>query len=303
MKHPLSRILITCVAMICFVVPAAMAVTSAVKPVYYIPTDKAWSPWDFHGVQCGVRNVQRWYSRELPNDNIKFDKLLTYYGNFSSNHCLNVNIGDCIADVTNGTGIDPWDLGPDRAKLLIIGRGFQGLAGGQGDTAGRGFVVVGAESLIAPSECAGQLWCNQRRWNATVAHELGHAFSLSHVTDPDSIMGSMEDWEKQHLTGSEPSTVASDLATAAKDPNWTRCEFDEQCASNRCGCNWGNTMYCLPSSAYPTSCQGGSIPNWEYCRFDSQCASGYCEPDWKGENVCLPHTGYQYCPNTNIFIP
>ncbi len=303
MMKPLFRALISCIALSAFLAPAAMAVTSSVKPVYYVPTDKSWSFSDFHGVQCGVRNVQRWYSRELFNDNARFDKVITYYGNYSSNHCLNVNMGDCIADVVNGTGIDPWTNDKYRAKLLIIGRGFQGWAGGTGDTAGHGYAVVGAESLVAQSECAGNWWCNQEVWNGTVIHELGHTFSLPHSADPNSIMGAHSDFENKHFTAGEPSTVATDPATPTKDPNWTRCEFDEQCASNRCGCNGGNTMYCLPHSGYPKYCSSGSIPNWEHCRNDSDCQSGYCAPDHRGEYACLPHTGYQYCPNTDIFIP
>jgi len=295
------RILAAIVLLQVICVPAALAVTSIVKPVFYVPTDKSYYFYDFHNVQCGLRNVQRWYSRELPNDNVAFDNLLLYYGNYTSQQCID-NMGQCIEDTKNGTGIDPWDSDDTRNKLLIIGRGFLGWAGGTGDNQGRGYAVAGAESLVAQGECAGNWWCTEEYWNGTVIHELGHAFSLPHNSDPDSIMNSHGDYKNKHLTGSHPAIVESDPATRTKDPNWTRCENDYQCATLRCGCNGGDTMYCLPHSGYPKWCSYRSIPNWEFCRWDWECASYYCDPDWRGWLACLPHTGYVYCW-IDLFLP
>ncbi|MCP4661557.1 MAG: hypothetical protein GY856_39655 [bacterium] len=295
------RILAAIVLIHLICVPAALAVTSIVKPVYYVPTDKSYNVFDFHNIQCGLRNAQRWYSRELPNKNLAFENLRLYYGAYTSTQCLN-NMGQCIEDTKNGTGIDPWDNDYTRNKLLIIGRGFLGWAGGAGDTAGRGYAVVGAESLIAQGECAGNWWCNEEMWNGTVIHELGETFDLDHSSDPDSIMNYHDNYKNRIFTSAEASQVESDPATRSKDPNWTKCESHYQCGTLRCGCNGGDTMYCLPHSGYPTYCSSRSIPNWEYCRSNSQCASSYCDPDSKGEMACLPHTGYVYC-SIDIFTP
>lgn len=300
--HLLRRTLLAtaALAVVLLVAGPALAQTSLVRPVYYVPTDKAYSVYDFHDVQCGLGNTRRWYARELPNDTVEFAPMIRYDGAYTSSHCI-ANMGDCIADITAGTGIDPWDSDSTRNKLLVIGRGFLGWAGGTGDTAGRGYAVVGAESLTAQGECAGNWWCTEEIWNGTVAHELGHTFSLPHSSDDASIMKFHGDYKNKGLTGTEPGLVESDPASRAKGTNWTACENDYDCQSRRCGCNGSNAMVCLPTSAYPTWCSG--VPNWSSCRNDSDCASGYCAPDHQGNMACLPSTAYVYCGGIDIFYP
>ncbi len=274
--------------------PAQAAITSRVASVLYVPAaatqydgPQGEALLDYHasGVSRGLANVSRWYSRELPGDNVIFEDLIVFRGHYTAAQCL-ADMGPCIGDTATSLGLDPWAPGDVRQKLLIIGAGFLGWAGGTGNTSGQGYAVVGMESLMDTAKCAGNWWCTPEIWHGTVAHELGHTFSLPHSSDPNSIMNFHGDWINKHFTGSEPATVQLDPASVAKRSNWSYCEIDFECASKRCGGNWSEPrLLCLPTTAYPKRAQ--NIPNGVFCRASSECLSGNCGIGPEGDRICL----------------
>ncbi|HKI00806.1 MAG TPA: hypothetical protein VKK31_02385 [Thermoanaerobaculia bacterium] len=272
----------------------AGAVTSRVAPVLYMPAGatqyagpEGEALLDYHasGVSRGLANVARWYARELPNDLALWDDLIVFRGNYTAAQCL-ADMGPCIGDTATSLGLDPWAPGNVRQKLLIVGAGFLGWAGGTGNTAGQGYAVVGMESLMDTPKCAGNWWCTPEIWHGTVAHELGHTFSLPHSSDPNSIMNFHGDWINKHFTGSEPATVQSDPATEPKRTNWSYCEIDFECASLRCGGNVSEPrLLCLPSALYSKG--AANIPDGVFCRTNAQCQSGACGIGPEGDRICL----------------
>ena len=66
-------------------------------------------------------------------------------------------------------------------------------------------------------------------------------------------------------SGESCSSCAKDCGSCGL-PNWSSCTADGQCQSQRCGCNGGTKMVCLPTSKYPKfcttpGCQWGSSGN------------------------------------------
>jgi hypothetical protein len=294
-RSSLSRSLSLFVLLILTAALAASAqVTSRVASVLYVPSNfthyngpQGEALLDYHasGVSRGLANVARWYARELPNDLVRWDDLIVFRGHYTDAQCL-ANMGDCIADTAVSLGLDPWAPGNVRQKLLIIGAGFLGWAGGAGNTVGQGYAVLGMESLMDTPKCAGNWWCTPEIWHGTVAHELGHTFSLPHSSDPNSIMNFHGDWINKHFTGSEPATVQSDPATETKRSNWSYCEIDFECTSLRCGGNWNRPeLVCLPTTAYPK--RAASIPDGLFCRNNTECQSGVCGIGPEGDRICL----------------
>jgi Putative peptidase family len=250
------------VALIVLSGTAFAAITSRIVPIFYIPAASAQYNGTAgnallqshrNGIVAGLSKVADWYSRELPNKNLKAIGLITYRGKYTAAQC-SANMDLCVYnDVATTLNLDPWSPLNNRQKLLIIGAGFMGWAGGVGNIQGQGYAVVGMESLMDLPKCAGNWWCTPDYWYGTVAHELGHAYSLPHSTDLNSIMNFHGDWINKHFTGAEPALVESDPATQAKNVNWTSCSIDFACASKWCGTNGGTlpNKVCLPSTAYP----------------------------------------------------
>jgi len=269
-------------------------ITSRIAPVLYIPAGatqydgpqgKALLDYHASGVSRGLADVARWYARELPSKLAIWSDLVVFRGHYTAQQCLN-DMSPCIGDVSTSLGLDPWAPGNQRQKLLIVGAGFLGWAGGTGNTSGQGYAVVGMESLMDTPKCASEWWCTPELWHGTVAHELGHTFSLPHSADPNSIMYFHGDWTHKHFTGAEPGTVQSDPATEAKRAGWSYCEIDFECASLRCGGNWSEPrLLCLPSTAYPK--RAAAIPDGVFCRNSSECQSGLCGVGPKGDRICL----------------
>ena len=273
---------------------APAAVTSRIVPALYIPSDatqylgnqgKALLDYHYEGVSRGLSNVEHWYSRELPSKNVIWGDLILYRGHFTAAQCF-AEMGLCIDDVVTNLKLDPWAPGDKRQKLLIIGAGFLGWAGGVGNTEGQGYAVVGLESLMDLPKCTGNWWCTQDFWHGTVAHELGHTFGLPHSADPNSIMNFHGEWVDKHLTDSEPGFVEIDPAAKKKRANWSYCDIDFECASKRCGGNGSEPrLLCLPSAAYPK--QAANIPDGMYCRRSAECNSSICGIGPNGEHICL----------------
>lgn len=80
---------------------------------------------------------------------------------------------------------------------------------------------------------------------------------------------------------------------STKLPNWTSCNEDGQCESNRCGCNGSTVKQCLPNADYPKTCTtGGTQANWTNCSEDNQCQSNRCGCNGGSVKQCLPNADY-----------
>jgi hypothetical protein len=277
---------------------STQATTSIVVPILLVPRGSTINTIMQTQLTQALGNVRRWYQRELPNKNLKWDTLKIMPGDYTSaeylvnNHVWNVIPGE----IERKLGWNPWWGGDVRRIALVIGRDLQGWAGANG-SGGSGLAIVGLESLVDYASCDGNpernyanpeeiaiWWCNQTVWHGTAIHELGHTFSLPHDSDPSSIMSFHGDYTNKHLVPGHAATVETNPATEPKQANWSFCSIDYQCATKRCGGNGGNRLYCLPTSAYPKYASG--ITDGQFCRSNSECLSGRCEMNWNGEKVC-----------------
>ncbi|MFP2931165.1 hypothetical protein ACLESO_39425 [Pyxidicoccus sp. 3LG] len=275
---------------------AQLAVTAVVTPILLVPQGSSVTAQQVTTLTQALGNVRRWYQRELPNKNVRWEPLVTMAGDQTAAHYLtNNNVwAEMPGEIQTKLGWNPWTYtGTTHHIALVIGRDLLGWAGGNGYNDGRGLAILGLESLVEQSKCAGEWWCTQEFWHGTVAHELGHGFTLPHDSDPASIMNFHGDYTNKHFTGTAPATVEASPATQAKQENWSFCGIDYQCATKRCGGNWsGDRLWCLPSALYPKEAAG--IPAGYTCRTTSQCATGSCQMNANGDKVCSSGLQPQY---------
>jgi hypothetical protein len=266
----------------------AQAITATVVPILLIPVGSTVTAQQRNTLTQALGNVRRWYQRELPSKNVKWEPLQTLYGAKTASYYLtNNNVWNEIpGEIQASFGWNPWTYtGGAHRIALVIGRDLLGWAGGNGNSDGRGLAIAGMESLVEQTKCAGNWWCTQEIWHGTAIHELGHGFTLPHDTDPASIMSFHGDYTNKHFVSAHQTTVQASPATEAKQANWSYCGIDYQCATKRCGGNWsGDRLWCLPSSQYSKEAQ--NIPNGFTCRYGTQCTAGRCELNTNGDKVC-----------------
>ncbi|CAM4138687.1 zinc metalloprotease [Corallococcus exiguus] len=268
----------------------SQAVTSQVVPIVLVPAgSQALSTVELNTVRQALSNVRRWYERELPNRNLNWAPIQVMQGAQSASYYLtNNNVwNDIPGEIQGQFGWNPWAYtGGAHRIALVMGRDLLGWAGANGYTDGRGLAIVGLESLLELSKCSGNWWCTQEFWHGTVAHELGHTFTLPHDTVADSIMSFHDAYTTRHFTATAATTVEANPATLPKKANWDYCSIDYECATKRCGGNYsGDRLWCLPTPAYPKQAQ--NIPATFTCREHSQCLTGICTfSPASGAKVC-----------------
>jgi hypothetical protein len=265
---------------------SSQAITSKVYPILLIPAGSSVTPTQQATVRQAMGSIRRWYNRELPTKNVVWEPMQVMAGDQTAAHYLtNNNVwAEMPGELQAKLGWSPWDTGDQRHIALIIGRDLMGWAGGNGYPDGRGLAILGMESLVETSRCSTEWWCTPEIWHGTVIHELGHAFSLPHDSDGNSIMSFHSDYKNKHLVRDHASIVDASPATALKYANWAACGGDYQCGTLRCGGNYGNQLQCLPSSLYPKQAQ--NIPLGYLCRSHSECQSGRCELNADGYKTC-----------------
>jgi hypothetical protein len=214
---------------------SALGAPVLITPVIFVPSDQNYPSAQIGTIDAALNDVQVWYRTRLGNGRLRFDVRRTVYGSLTAAAYLT---NDTIwtqgpAEIQSALGFSPWTSGH---IVLLMGVGLQGWAGGAGNSGTSGFAVVGLESLINNTACAGNWWCTPTIWRGTVIHELGHAFMLPHSAAP-SIMDSHVDYQHKQLlsTGAWPeqSTIRSygffELTLGSGQSNWTPCSSDEQC--------------------------------------------------------------------------
>jgi hypothetical protein len=270
-------------------------VVYAITPVIFVPSDQSYpNASQIADINDAINDAKIWYRTRLGNGQLKFDSIRRVDGELTANE---YNTNDTIwtqgaTEIKNVLGFSPWTEGH---IVIAMGVGLQGWAGGAG-TGNSGYAVLGLESLIDNSACAGIWWCTPEVWRGTFIHELGHALTLHH-SEGLSIMNSHTnyltktllntgDWPEQNQVRASPFFQ---LLLGAGKGNWESCTLDTECLTMRCGCNGSTSRTCLPHDDYGEHC---TFSNWAACRENQECQSGRCGCNGGTERVCLPTAEY-----------
>jgi hypothetical protein len=205
----------------------ALVVTSTVAPILLIPQGSTVSPEQELMLREALSNVRRWYQRELPTKDLKWEPLRILHGASTAASYLvdNKVWADMPGEIEAAFGWNPWNSGSTNHVALVIGRDLLGWAGGAGYSEGRGLAIVGMESLVDNAACSTEWWCTQEMWHGTAIHELGHGLTLPHDTDPTSIMNFHGEYKNKHLIPVAIDAVQALPCTGTKGPyplaRWT----------------------------------------------------------------------------------
>jgi hypothetical protein len=209
-----------------------LATTSIVVPILLVPSGSAVNSTQLLILREALGSVRLWYQRELPSKDLRWDTLKILPGRQTAAHYLqNDNVwAEVPGEIQAAFGWNPWDNTGNNHIALVIGRDLLGWAGGAALPEGRGVAILGFESLVDLPMCAGNWWCTQEMWHGTAIHELGHALTLPHDTDPTSIMSFHGDYKDKHLIA-DARTAVEALPVAIPNRPYPRARwtFDDYC--------------------------------------------------------------------------